>query len=542
VSTTTAPEVSAEVPESPLVKRRLIEPVMVTRLVAAALAFTCSAIVAYALLFSWIRHYVNEDQALLWAAARSWSRLQPEQPNFWGQSYGTTAEAIPAAFLNALGIGYATGLPLGVALINLGTWLVLGAAAFVRRRFALSTVALGALALMSPGYLVLAVAYNTAVGRLIMAFAMAAALLAYARWWRLCASLGLAALAVVVDNSTAVVAAPLGVYLVVLCLREPPLRATLRRATSWWLLGAALVPAASFAAFSRWWYRAHPADLTHPAPSFKPSLARLVDNLSNPTRHFGVFGLELWSTIVLPALVVLVLLIYLIVRRQWVALGCLGATTLLLLAVLAVPRANDYLPTPYYPAARVVFVLPMAVWFVAIVAVSPARRPGGGTALLPLLLALLCVVSTAVRYARWDTQTAQLRADAVAYPNYPLTPTSDMIKLCRDVGRIVSETGVHYTVFQLRTPAYACAGLDPDITTVYPPYERRSWLLRGLLESQDSTFLYIGEPPSCTGTPLICSNVGVNATEIARPAGMTAREALALLKVPIRPPFDRPSP
>ena len=42
------------------------------------------------LVLGWFSRFVSDDWALLWAAAESWGRLRPEQPNFWGQEYGST--------------------------------------------------------------------------------------------------------------------------------------------------------------------------------------------------------------------------------------------------------------------------------------------------------------------------------------------------------------------------------------------------------------------------------------------------------------------
>jgi hypothetical protein len=52
-----------------------------------------------ALILGWFNRFVSDDWALLWTAAESWGRLQPEQPNFWGQAYGSTLESIPTEML-----------------------------------------------------------------------------------------------------------------------------------------------------------------------------------------------------------------------------------------------------------------------------------------------------------------------------------------------------------------------------------------------------------------------------------------------------------
>ena len=53
----------------------------------------------------------NEDTSLIWVAARDWMAGPPRQPNFYGQSYGSTLEGIPIGIAHALGAAYgpATG-------------------------------------------------------------------------------------------------------------------------------------------------------------------------------------------------------------------------------------------------------------------------------------------------------------------------------------------------------------------------------------------------------------------------------------------------
>ena len=61
-----------------------------------AVCMASGLLLQMAVISTWTRHYVSEDQALLWSAARSWGEGHPRQPNFWGQTYGTTIEIIPA--------------------------------------------------------------------------------------------------------------------------------------------------------------------------------------------------------------------------------------------------------------------------------------------------------------------------------------------------------------------------------------------------------------------------------------------------------------
>ena len=139
------------------------------RWLVVALVVTVVASVAQQLwlLVRWLRFDVSEDQALLWAAARSWGRLQPGQPNFWGQRYGVTFEAIPAEILSWLGVGYPSGLPFVILALNLAGWWVLALAAWLRGRPGWALCAVAVPVLLPTEYSVLSIVFNSALGRLM---------------------------------------------------------------------------------------------------------------------------------------------------------------------------------------------------------------------------------------------------------------------------------------------------------------------------------------------------------------------------------------
>src|SRR4051812_19796150 len=70
-------------------------------------------------------HLVNEDTSLLWVAAQDWVHRRVGQPNFYGQSYGSTLEGIPIAFLHALRVSYWTATSAVLAAIEWLGWAVL---------------------------------------------------------------------------------------------------------------------------------------------------------------------------------------------------------------------------------------------------------------------------------------------------------------------------------------------------------------------------------------------------------------------------------
>ncbi len=226
--------------------------------------------------------------------------------------------------------------------------------------------------------------------------------------------------------------------------------------------------------------------------------------------------------------------------RTWIASALF---LLLLIAALTSQRSRDGLPTPYYPAARVLMPLPTALWFVAFITFerrarpSGRRRPGGLLGRqVTIALCVLLAVTFAVRVVTWSDRVDDLRTWAEEYPNYPLTTASALVGLCDRVENAAHTNGTEYVLFDLRTPAYACAGLIDDVTTFYPPYDRRSWVLREVDAATPESMLIVG------GTPVPCESVDDMRCEaldaeisIAHLDGHTPLEAVRRLGVIVRP-------
>ncbi len=498
-----------------------------------------------ALLAVLARRYVSEDQALLWAAARDMGRGQLRQPNFWGQAYGVTFEAAPAELLRHFGVGYPTGLPLGVIVLNLVVWWLPAGAAWLRGRRWLAIAALAAPVVLSLEHGLMMVVYNTAFGRMLAGSAAALAL------WRpdlrrvLAAVLALGGLAVLFDASSALIVGPVMVML-------------LGHRRSWGryrdvglsaLIG--LAPVIVWLMFTRWWYDRHPDDSLHPSPALAPSWEVLSDNLSHPTRHFSTFAPELWRSPAVAAMGVLALVVLAVRRRD--PLGGLAVASFvgLTLFALSLPRSRDGLPTIYYAEARVLLSFPLGLWCCA-ATLRPARSAGAGSVAVPhpwrrpLAAALFVGViaaSAGVRAVTWDGRVGAIRDDAVAFENYPLSPTSTLVGLCDRVERAAEARQIEVVLFDLRTPAYACAGVfGAAPITLYPPYERRAWWLRRADTSGAAELLVVGPTPgSCEAAGLACRDIG-DEMIVVELAGNSPLGAARLLGVTVRPfdPADRP--
>ena len=512
------------------------------------------------------RHVVSEDQALLWAAARDWGHLRPRQPNFWGQRYGVTFEAIPAELLRRVGVGFPTGLPLTVAAMGLVAWWLPGFAAIRRGHRALGLAALAAPLVLSSQYAVMGVVYNTAFARLLASLVLAAVVLRPAG--RLTPALVVAAggLAVQFDTSTALVVIPALVVLIAERMAGdrpvgpvPPGGVDLphrrdsggRRET----VIAAVVgagPPVAWAWFTRRWYARHPDDAMHPAPTLHPTFGVLLDNLSNPTRHFTDLAPELWHSPVVVVAVVAALAVVGRRRQRPAAQSALAAVVGLGLLILALPRSRDGFATVYYPVARVLLPLPIALWCCAWLLRSRSDGPETGAGSrrsgppfdvrrsrpAVAVVIVLAVVSCGLRLARWDGGGGgvdRLFAGARGFENYPLTPVPEMVGRCDRIARAAAAAHTAVVLDELRTTAYACAGLQPSLMTLYPPYERRAWVLRRADDAGPGSTVIDGTTPVACGDAGLACTVVSDGLAVVTLDGISPLDAARRLGVVVRP-------
>jgi len=505
-----------------------------------SVAFVATVIASVAqqlrLLVRWLRFDVSEDQALLWAAARSWGELRPRQPNFWGQRYGVTFEAVPAEVLASLGVGYPTGLPFAIMAINLAGWWLLALAALRRGRPGWALCAAAVPLLLRTEYAVLSIVFNSAFGRLMACVCAALILVKPGAARALSIATAVGGLAVLFDMASALLVVPalvVGIDAVVTNWRSREQILALART----MAVGALAPLGWFA-LTRYWYRAHPEDALHPAPSLDPRFDVLIDNLTNTSRHFTDFSLEIVRSPVLTLLAIGFVMTYAFARGDARTRVAAASFLVLVIAVLTSPRSRDSLPTPYYPPARVLMALPLGLWFVAFIAFERARsgiwRAAGRPA--TIVLCVLVAITVPVRLATWSDRVGGLRERAEVYPNYPLTTSSALVGLCDRVAAAAEANDVRYALFELRTPAYACAALIDGVTTFYPPYDRRSWVLRDAARAGGQSMLIVG------ATPVGCESVDYmrcvaldTEISIARLDGHTPLDAARRLGVVVRP-------
>jgi hypothetical protein len=279
----------------------------------------------------------------------------------------------------------------------------------------------------------------------------------------------------------------------------------------------------------------------HPAPRFQPSWSRFRGNVASVNQYLSTFEPTLLRLRPVVPLMVVVLVALAVTRRQYQRLAALTAVALVYAVILAVPRANDFLDTPYYPAARVLLPLPAALWFAVVASkAGVGKKPFRYQPIVPALVALCCVMTVGFELLRWRQVVGPLTDQALAFPNYPLTESDDLRATCMRVEGLRKAERVVDVVFSRRTPAYACQALVPSMTTVYPPYERRSWAMRSILQRAPKRFLFVDDSESdlvCVPAVAECVAIESGVFLVTGSTGVPFRSVLVQVSGVIRPPF-----
>jgi hypothetical protein len=426
-------------------------------------------------------HLVNEDTSLLWVAARDWVHRRVGQPNFYGQSYGSTLESIPIAFLHAVRVPYWTATPAVLAGIEWLGWAVLAWAAWWRGRRVMAAAAFATPILLAAYHTVyVAIVPDSPMPRLI-ATGGAALLIAepQRRRWLATAALMLG-VGLQFDASAALFALPVFAWWLTVSHRS---RAQLQA------LAAGAVAPLVLLVLTRVFYVRHPDYAFHPAPSLRPSASTLATSSRHLGDLFGLYAPELWRAWWIPCAVLVVLVVALIATRRVAYAAPAALVGGVVLYAMSTPKAASGLGL-LLPRGRVLLALPPTLWFLGLLTVEAGlwRPLAGRVSARNVLVAIvaLCLASSALRLfdfeareGKWRTEAIALRERGVA--TYGYLDRATVVRSCRQDLEDARRYDVGLIVYADRSPdrvaAYACASLSPTVETVTPTYERRTWLL-----------------------------------------------------------------
>jgi hypothetical protein len=463
-------------------------------LIAAALLVSC--IEQARILAGLSTRYTDEDQGVLWTAALDWGRLQMREPTFYGQDYGVTFEAIPAALLHALHVPYAIALPTGLAALGLASWWACAWAAWSRGWRVSSLAAAAGPILVSTEHSVVVSVFGTGAGRFIAACA-AALLIAHGRSRRGAAlSVACSVFALQVDPASALLAGPVLVWG---CGR-------LWYARAYWpaVLGGALI-ALGWLGLRMLYNLRHPDHVLHPATDFTPALRYLQTNLAHPDNLLAIQAPELCQSATFVFMSIVTLASIALISRAWVELLALASFVVLLGLLASLWKSTDGLDTIWFRAARTTLMVPLAGWFLAVVVLQAAgarrqfssARVARATA---LTIALLAFGTASLRAVGLRGQLQRLAQVGVADRGYPLRSVEAVQEICRAVASSAAAADTRIVIFlnDELSASFACHALYPNLVTTFPGYERRWWVLRQLMD-HDSTrmLLWNAKRKSC---------------------------------------------
>ena len=445
------------------------------------------------LLRSLLVRQMNADHALLWFAAREWSRLSLREPTFYGQTYGVTFEGIPTAILHAFGVPYPYALPLALFLLAWGAWLWLAASALRRGMWIAGFAALAAPCLLSFKHWIVVGVIATGVGRLMAALCAGMILRGVSKPSRACTAAAVGGLAVAFDSASLILAGPALVWAGWTWLR-------MRR---FWLPVAlsGLAPAA-WIGLKAWFDRVHPDHDMHNTWSFAPELKPLISNLHDPDRLFGVQSLELWHEGATIPMLLVCLLVLALCARAWREAATVSCVIAQLTYLAALDKSLDDLGTLWYPAARMTLGVPMAVWFVSTVTFHACwtrwrkLRPTSAVAqqlALPLLM-LLTAGSAVVRAQHWDKRIYTIEQAGIEPTFLELSHPWEIEAICTQARTAAQAWGTDLVAIPTEgTATYACPAMYPELVTVFPSYERRYWILHDLASTQTRRMILWGK-------------------------------------------------
>jgi len=429
--------------------------------------------------------WTDEDQALLWYATSELLDGRLHEPYFYGQPYGSWLESLLAAPMVAAGVPFRVALPTAAAFLGIVPWLLLAGLAWLRRRPLLTISVLALPVAMSIEGSILATMPRGLLPGVVVGVMAAVAVLA---WPTSSVTAGAFGLLLVVAASmnvgSGLVTGPVAVWFGLTALSDGPTEWRRRLVP----LAAGLAVGGALHALAQSFYRQNPAHDVHHSPAFQFLTARMTENAGRLWRYLPAYAPEPWRNWLFLAAVLAVVLVVVVVRQRTAAAVASAVTLLTLsLVVLGTAKANDGTTSIFFPWARVYLGLP---WALAAVSLLPAGSrtaaswpTGSGdsrrrvaAAAVVAAVALGCLVH---REVRLQPRLDQLLATADGQPPVAPVDAVDLERRCDGRERIARATEVAVIVDRYdRTAAYACsARFGGGLSTLFPEYDRRTWLL-----------------------------------------------------------------
>jgi len=442
------------------------------------------------LTLGYARHWVNEDHTLLWYAGRDLGRGRFMQPTFYGESYFTVFDALPAELLRRAGVGIAGAMAVGEAILNIGGWPLLAFAAFRRGHRVMAAAALAVPMILTFEFLVASEKGSGGGAGVFLAMAGVAILISSPRRP---ANVGLffalGSLGVVWNYTIVYLVVPAAVYAILINVRSP---AAIGSAA------AGTVPGIAWFAYVTAFLRRHPDYNLHKQVSYRPSLANLDRALRHSSRYFGWESPELIRWVGVPLLAAVVLLAAVAWSRRFSVVAPAVVGVALILVTLASRKVLDGTPSAYLGYGRFFLAVPAFAWFLvyALAETGSIPRPSWLTTNVAVMVVVVVAsVSFVGRNLSFDRRLGHITVVAERpTAGAPIKRASAVVADCLAVAGAARRADVDLVVYRYdRTSAYGCGALEyGHLETLFPDYDRRTWLVHQEARVKRTAFVAVG--------------------------------------------------
>lgn len=467
----------------------------------------------------------NEDTSIIWFAAREWMKGRIHQPNYYGQSYGSTLEAIPIGLVHAMHVSYGTATAAVLAAIEIAGWAVLAWASWRRGHRLVALLAVAAPVIVGAYHLVYVSIELQAPGPRLLVIVAAALLIAFpSRLLALGSAVLLLGIGLQFDPASALLALPVVSWY---ALAHPRSRAQLYA-----IAAGAIVPVALFA-YSQFFYRRHPDYAFHIAPTPRPGAETLGGSVRHLGEFFQLYAPELWRSWLVPLVALVALVGLLLATRKAVCVVPAAIAAALVVYAMSTTRARpEWALGPLLPRGRILLALPALMWFLCFVAADAGvfdrlRQAVTSRAIVALIVAA-CVASAGLRAVDFDGREGFWQTKAVTLSRhflYGFQPNAQVMDRCRADLAIAHREGIGLIVYDDQHAAYTCAAEAPSqVTTLVPRLERRTWLLYDEYHHVRTRLMVTNAPPR------FCDLAGQRAS-------CSLSNGYAVLRFPAQPPL-----
>jgi hypothetical protein len=257
------------------------------------------------------------------------------------------------------------------------------------------------------------------------------------------------------------------------------------------VLGAAALPVAVLL-FNHFWYAARPEYVVSPPVDSSPHLSVIWSHITHPEPLFGFYAPELlrfggWVALLwLLALCVWAFAVALRHRRVEPAVAA-AVFAVVLLGVLSVQDTQwNFSPDLYLNGARFLLTMPIGAWVVAHYTLAALRDSGsldGGwkgylrPATLTGGIAAVALASAITAQAGFGSQLKGIIA-AGTYSNsgVQIQSPAELLTSCAQLAPVYRKARAQILISLDQPFAYGCAA-QSGLNTLFPPYDRRPWLV-----------------------------------------------------------------